>query len=108
MSSKGEGKGAMVALAVGVDRCAALLRVGASTLRQSLERGEVRGMRLGNEWRVSLFEIARLLGTSVGELLEVAEDIGLAGAIYEVEGEERLSAAEGRAVYDQHLRDAGA
>jgi hypothetical protein len=59
----------MVALAVGVETCAALLSVESQTLRGCLERGEVRGVRLGEEWRVSLFEVARLLSTSVPELL---------------------------------------
>jgi len=52
--------------------------------------------------------VARLLSTSVPELLEVAEDFGLAQAIYEVDDEERFTPAEGRAVYEQILRDSHA
>jgi len=43
---------------------------------------------------VSLFEVARLLSTSVPELLEVAEDFGLAQAVYEVDDDERFAPAE--------------
>lgn len=95
----------MVALAIGVETCAALLSVESQTLRGCLERGEVRGVRLGEEWRVSLFEVARLLSTSVPELLEVTEDFGLAQAVYEVDDDEQFAPAEGRAVYEQILRD---
>jgi hypothetical protein len=98
----------MVALAVGVETCAALLSVDSQTLRACLERGEVQGVRLGEEWRVSLFEVARLLSTSVPELLEVAEDFGLAHAVYEVDGDESFTPAEGRAVYEQILRNSHA
>jgi len=98
----------MVALAIGVETCAALLSVESQTLRACLERGEIRGVRLGEEWRVSLFEVARLLSTSVPELLEVAEDFGLAQAVHEVDDDERYPPAEGRAVYEQMLRDSQA
>jgi len=94
----------MVALAVGVDTCAMLLNVDEPTLRASLERGEIRGMRLGEDWRVSLFEIARLLGTTVQELLEYVEDFGLAQAIQEVEGDETYAPTEGRPLYEGYLQ----
>jgi hypothetical protein len=94
----------MVALAVPVDTCAALLNVDEAALRTSLDRGEIRGVRVGEEWRVSLFEIARLLGTTVQELLEYVEDFGLAQAIQEVEGDETYVPAEGRRLYEGYVR----
>jgi hypothetical protein len=81
-----------------------LLNVDEPALRTSLERGEIRGMRIGENWRVSLFEIARLLGTTVQELLEYVEDFGLAQAIQEVEEDETYAPAEGRPLYEGYLQ----
>ena len=97
----------MAALAVPVDTCAELLNVDEGTLLTCLERGEIRGVRVGDQWRVSLFEMARLLGTSAQELLEYLEDFGLARAIEEVAEDETYTLAEGRAIYEGYLRGEG-
>ena len=97
----------MAALAVPVDTCAELLNVDEGRLLTCLERGEIRGVRVGDQWRVSLFELARLLGTSAQELLEFLEDFGLARAIEEVEEDEHYAPAEGRMVYERYLRSEG-
>jgi hypothetical protein len=75
-------------------------------LRNSLERQEVEGIHLSGEWRLSLFILARLLGTTPNVLLEYLENDVLARKIDEADGEELLDIAEAQQVYREYLAEA--
>ena len=92
-----------MALAFDLKTCASMLNVEESKLKDSVERGEIQASKLGKEWRVSIFELARILGTSSEEVLEYLEDMVLAEMIQEVEGEESFTPEEGRAVYEVYI-----
>ena len=92
-----------MALAFDLKTCASMLNVEESKLKASVERGEIQASFLGKEWRVSIFELARILRTSTEEVLEYLEDMVLAEMIQEVEGEESFTPEEGRAVYKAYL-----
>jgi len=93
----------VMTLALDLKTCAYLLDVEEPKLRSSVERGEIRGLKLGNEWRISIFELARVLETSPDEILEYLEDIALAKMIQEVEEDESFTPEEGRSVYETYL-----
>jgi excisionase family DNA binding protein len=52
--------------AVGIARAAKALSVSAKTVRRRLSSGEWRGFRIGNRWRVSTAEIARIIAGQAG------------------------------------------
>jgi len=93
----------MLSLTVPPDTCAALLNVDKTVLSASLDAGQIRVVSIGDQRRVSLFEIARLLGTSADELLDYLEDFALADAIEEVEADVTYTPTEGRSVYKRFL-----
>lgn len=93
----------MLSLTVPPDTCAALLNVDNTALSASLDEGQIRVVSIGDQRRVSLFEIARLLGTTADELLDYLEDFAFADAIEEVEGDVTYTPTEGRGVYEQCL-----
>jgi hypothetical protein len=80
-----------------------MLNIEVSKLKDSVEHGEIRASFLGKEWRISIFELARILRTSAEEVQEYIEDTVLAEMIQEVEGEESFTPEEGRAVYEEYL-----
>ena len=93
----------VMALAFDLKTCASMLNIGESELKDSVERGEIQASRLGKEWRVSIFELSRILRTSPDELIEYLEDMVLAEMIQKVEGEESFTPEEGRAVYEAYI-----
>jgi hypothetical protein len=93
----------IMTLAFDLKTCASMLNIGESELKDSVERGEIQASRLGKEWRVSIFELARILRTSTDELIEYLEDMVLAEMIQKVEGEESFTPGEGRSVYEAYI-----
>jgi hypothetical protein len=61
-----------------------------------VERERLEGViKLDNEWRVSIFTLARILNTTPGTLLELIEDYALGQLIEEVEDDELFEDEEG-------------
>jgi len=60
---------------------------------------------LDDQWRVSIFTLARLLDTTPEVLLELVEDYVLDQMIEEVEDDEWFEGQEGRGVYQGYLMD---
>lgn len=96
----------MVALTLNLELSAALLRYEPGVLLRTLERGEIEGIRLNGQWRISFFVLAKMLGTSVDSLLEYIEDYLLAEKIEEVREDEFFEPEEGRRVYESYLSGA--
>ena len=69
-------------------------------------REEIKGIRLNNEWRLSVFVLAGLLSASPETLLDYLKDRLLAEKIAEVEGDEFFEPGEGRQVYQSYLAEA--
>mgnify|MGYP006307602427 CR=1 FL=1 len=58
-----------------------------------------------DDWRVSIFTLARLLDTTPETLLEFLEDYSLGQRIAEVADDEILTAAEAREAYKAYLAE---
>lgn len=96
--------GGMRTLAIDLETSAELLGVSREALEQSLKEQQLKGLRIGQEWRVSMFELSRLLDTQPDELLDYLEDLALADRIDETEHDELFEAVAGRAAYQEELR----
>jgi len=92
---------------VDLETSAQLLDIRKESLQQALQSKKLQGIEIGEEWRLSLFEMARMLGASPEELMEYWEDFALAEKIEEVEADAVYGPEEGRAVYEQYLRGKG-
>jgi hypothetical protein len=93
----------MHALTVDLSTSADLLNVSTQALREALKANQLRGVPIGDDWRVSVFELSRVLGASPDQLLEYLEDFLLAERMREVEGEETFDPEAGRAIYEREL-----
>lgn len=93
----------MMPLALDIETSAQLLNIESRKLEEILQKREIEGIRIGNEWRLSIFVLSKLLNTSPDEILEYLEDFHLAQRIQEVEGEAFYSPEEGRKEYEKIL-----
>jgi hypothetical protein len=93
----------MIPLALDIETSAQLLSIESKRLEEILEKREIEGIRIGNEWRLSVFVLSKILNTSPNEILEYLEDLYLAQRIEEVEGEPSYSPEEGRKEYEKIL-----
>ncbi|MCK4791224.1 MAG: hypothetical protein KAV87_46255 [Desulfobacteraceae bacterium] len=93
----------MMPLALDVETSAQLLNIESKTLEQLLQKREIVGIRIGDEWRVSIFVLCKILNTSADEILEYLEDLYLAERIEEVESEPSYTPEEGRKEYEKIL-----
>ena len=95
----------MIPLTLDLETSAALLGFPTEALLQTLHKGEIEGIRLDDQWRLSVFVLAKLLSTSPETLLDYLEDEVLAEKIAEVEGDEFFEPGEGRQVYQSYLAE---
>jgi hypothetical protein len=93
----------MIPLALDVETSAELLNIDSKKLEEILQKREIEGIRIDNEWRVSIFVLAKILNTSPDEILDYLEDLYLAEKIEEVEGEPFYSPKEGKKHYEKML-----
>ena len=93
----------MIPLALDIETSAQLLNIESKRLEEILQKREIEGIRIGNEWRLSVFVLSRILNTSPYEILEYLEDLYLAQSIEEIEGEPSYSPEEGRKEYEKIL-----
>jgi len=93
----------MVPLALDVETSAKLLNIEQKKLEDILQKKEIEGIRVNDQWRVSVFVLARILNTTADEILDYLEDIYLGQRIEEVEEEVSYSPEEGRQEYDKIL-----
>ena len=93
----------MKPLALDIETSAQLLNIESKTLAEILQKKEIEGVKVGNEWRVSVFVLSKILNTTADEILEYLEDLYLAQRIEEVETEPSYSPEEGRKEYDKIL-----
>jgi len=100
------GRDEMIPLTLDLEASASILGYEPEVLLHSLERGEIRGIKLDGQWRMSVFVLAEILGTSVESLLEFLEDYFLAEKIEEVRDDEFFEPEEGRKVYESFLKEA--
>jgi hypothetical protein len=96
----------MLTLTLDLATSAQILGWPENKLKNSLEQQEIEGIHISGEWRLSLFILARLLGTTPDVLREYLEDDILARKIDETEGEELLDIAEAQQVYREYLAGA--
>jgi len=98
----------MIRLAMDLKSSAEILGTEPETFLELVEREHIGGViRLDDQWRVSVFTLARLLGTTPGDLLEFVEDYVLGEMIEEVEDDEWFEGQEGWEVYQDYLAEAG-
>ena len=95
----------MMPLALDIETSAQLLNVESKTLEEILQKKEIEGIRIGNEWRVSIFVLCKILNTSADEILEFLEDLYLAERIEEVQSEPSYTPEEGRKEYEKILSE---
>jgi len=95
----------MIPLALDIETSAQLLNIESKTLEEILQKKEIEGIRIGNEWRLSVFVLSKILDTSADEILEFLEDLYLAERIEEVESEPSYTPEEGRKEYEKILSE---
>ncbi|MEA3359944.1 MAG: hypothetical protein U9R17_11155 [Thermodesulfobacteriota bacterium] len=93
----------MKPLALDIATSAQLLNMESKTLVEILQKREIEGIKIGNEWRLSVFVLSKILNTSPDEILEYLEDFYLAQRIEEVEDEPSYSPKEGKKEYEKLL-----
>ena len=81
----------MKPLALDIETCAQLLNMESKTLVETLQKREIEGIKIGNEWRLSVFVLSKILNTTPDEVLEYLEDFYLDQRIEEVEDEPSYS-----------------
>lgn len=97
----------MIRLAMNVESSAQMLGTEPETFLKFVEREHIEGIiRLDDQWRVSIFTLARLLDTTTEILLELFEDYALGQMIEEVEDDEWLEGQEGWQIYQEYLAEA--
>lgn len=96
----------MMPLALDVETSAQLLNIEPKRLEKILQNKEIDGIRIGNEWRISVFVLSKILKASIDEILEFLEDFYLAQRIEEAEGEPSYSPEEGKREYEKLLSQA--
>ena len=95
----------MVPLALDLRLSAELLNIETGFLKEKVEKREVEGIKIGNEYRISVFILSRLLRTTPEKLLDFVEDFLLAQKIDEVERDELYEPKEGKKIYQRLLKD---
>ena len=97
----------MIRLAMDLEFSAEILGTEPETFLKLVERERIGGViRLDDQWRVSIFTLARLLNTTPEALLEFIEDYALGQMIEEVEDDEWFEGQEGWQVYQGYLAEA--
>jgi len=97
----------MLQLTMDLKTSAQVLGIAPEALRELVERERIEGViKLQDDWRVSVFTLARMLNTTPDTLLEFIEDYALGRLIEEVENDEWFEGAEGREVYSRYLAEA--
>lgn len=97
----------MIRLAMDLKSSAEILGTEAETFLELVKRERIGGViKLDDQWRVSIFTLARLLDTAPEVLLEHVEDYVLGQMIEEVEDDEWFEGQEGREVYQGYLVEA--
>lgn len=94
----------MIPLTLNLESSAELLNVAPNILQKIVEEKEIEGIKIGDEYRLSIFVLSKLLGTNPETLLEFIEDSLLAHRIEEVEEDELYTPEDGKKVYQQFLR----
>ncbi|MDH4209727.1 MAG: hypothetical protein OEV76_12685 [Anaerolineae bacterium] len=97
----------MITLTLDLKTSATILATSEDKLLERLQRQEVEGICLNDDWRVPIFVLARLLSTTPDTLLEYLEDDILAQKIAETEEEELLDRNQARAIYQEYLTEGG-
>ena len=93
----------MIPLALDIETSAQLLNIESKRLEEILQKREIEGIKIGGEWRLSVFVLSKILNTTPDEILEYLEDLCLTQRIEEVEGEPSYSPEEGRKEYEKIL-----
>lgn len=97
----------MITLTLDLKTSAAILGTPEDKLLERLQRQEVEGICLDDDWRMSIFVLARLLSTTPDILLEYLEDDILGQKIAETEDEELLDSSQAQAIYQGYLAENG-
>ena len=97
----------MIPLALDIETSAELLNMDSKELEKILQKKRIEGIRIDNEWRVSVFVLAKILSTSPDEILEYLEDLYLGERIEEVEDGPFYSPEEGKKHYEKMLSEKG-
>jgi hypothetical protein len=95
----------MVPLALDLRLSAELLNIEMSLLKEKVEKREVEGIKMGNEYRISVFILSKLLRTTPERLLDFIEDFLLTQKIEEVEKDKFYELKEGEKIYQRLLKD---
>jgi hypothetical protein len=95
----------MITLTLDLKTSATILGTPEEKLLERLQRQEVEGICLDDDWRMSIFVLARLLSTTPDTLLEYLEDDILGQKIAETEEEELLDSSQAQAVYKEYLAE---
>jgi len=97
----------MKPLTLDVKFTAEILGLEPEDLRMLVEKEHLQGvLKIDQQWRMSVFTIAKLLNTTPEQLLEFLEDFLFGELMDEVEGDEFLSEEEARKVYQSALAGA--
>ncbi len=96
----------MLQLTMDLNSSAAVLGTEPSLFLEFAKREHLAGiLKFDNDWRVSIFTLARVLDTSPDTLLEFLEDYALGQLIAEVENEELLEGEAGWQAYQVYLAE---
>lgn len=95
----------MIPLALDLRLSAELLNIETNLLKERVKKKEVEGIKLGNEYRISIFILSRLLRTTPERLLDFIEDLLLTQKINETEKDEFYEPEEGKKIYQRLLKD---
>ena len=97
----------MIRLAMDLESSAEILGTEPETFLEFAQREHREGIiRLDDQWRVSIFTLARLLDTTPEVLLDLVEDYVLGQMIEKVENDEWFEGQDGWQVYQGYLAEA--
>ena len=97
----------MIRLAMDLESSAEILGTEPETFLEFAQREHLEGIiRLDDQWRVSIFTLARLLDTTPEVLLDLVEDYVLGQMIEKVENDEWFEGQDGWQVYQGYLAEA--
>ncbi|MFH1562163.1 MAG: hypothetical protein ABIF11_01905 [Nitrospirota bacterium] len=95
----------MVPLALDLNLSAELLNIETALLKEKVEKREIEGIKMGNDYRISVFILSKLLKITPERLLNFIEDFLLSQKIKDVEKDEFYEPVKGRKIYQRFLKD---
>ncbi len=93
-----------MSLTISLKHAAEILGTTPPTMRAEIKRKKIAAIQIGGEARISLFVLAKMLGTTPIALLNLLEDDAFGRLLEQADREEGLTAEEARRRYAEHVQ----